>query len=222
MTKKQDYIAPSDTVDLTNCDREPIHLLGGVQGYGCMIATSSDFMINHVSQNVQEILQVSPAQAIGGRLLEFLPEQTIHDLRTKLQLLNVETNSSRLFGYDVLGDGQLFDVSVHMLNQTYIFEFEPKIDSENRDEMSLVQPLIARVRRTRDVKTACEQAAMALQIMSGFDRVMVYQFDEDGTGEVIAEKRKSHMDPFLGLRSPASDIPKQARAVSAQYLAPYL
>ncbi|NSX55392.1 HWE histidine kinase domain-containing protein [Parasulfitobacter algicola] len=213
MTEEQNYITSDEAVDLTNCDREPIHLLGGVQGYGCLIATSSDFMVNHVSENVQDILQVSPDDAVGGRLMDLLPEKTVHDLRTKLQLLNVETSSSRLFGYDVLGDGKLFDVSVHMLDQTYVFEFEPKIDIESRDEMSLVQPLIARVRRANDIKAACDQAAMAVQVMSGFDRVMVYQFDEDGTGEVIAEKRKSSMVPFLGLRYPASDIPKQARAL---------
>ena len=213
MTEEQNYIRPDEAVDLTNCDREPIHLLGGVQGYGCLIATSSDFMVKHVSQNVQDILHFSAEDAIGGRLIDLLPERTVHDLRTKLQILNVETSSSRLFGYDVLGDGRLFDVSVHTLDQTYVFEFEPKIDTENRDEMSLVQPLVARVRRAKDIKAACDQAAMAVQVMSGFDRVMVYQFDEDGTGEVIAEKRKSSMEPFLGLRYPASDIPKQARAL---------
>ena len=213
MTEEQNYIRPDEAVDLTNCDREPIHLLGGVQGYGCLIATSSDFMVKHVSQNVQDILHFSAEDAVGGRLIDLLPERTVHDLRTKLQILNVETSSSRLFGYDVLGDGRLFDVSVHTLDQTYVFEFEPKIDTENRDEMSLVQPLVARVRRAKDIKAACDQAAMAVQVMSGFDRVMVYQFDEDGTGEVIAEKRKSSMEPFLGLRYPASDIPKQARAL---------
>ena len=48
---------PRYDVDLTNCDREPIHLLGGVQNYGCLIATSADFMINHVSENLREILK---------------------------------------------------------------------------------------------------------------------------------------------------------------------
>ncbi|MFQ1699670.1 HWE histidine kinase domain-containing protein [Loktanella agnita] len=213
MTNSKPFLNSDDAVDLTNCDREPIHLLGGVQSYGCLIATSADFMVNHVSANIQDLLNIVPETAVGVRLLDLLPERTVHDLRTKLQLLNVETNSSRLFGYDVLGNGIRFDVSVHALGQTYVFEFEPKIDTKARDEMSLVQPLVARVRRTNDLKAACDQAAMAIQVMSGFDRVMVYQFDEDGTGEVIAEKRQSHMEPFLGLRYPASDIPKQARAL---------
>lgn len=200
-------------IDLTNCDREPIHLLGGVQPYGCLIATSSDFMINHVSENVQELLGIDPDAVIGGSLVDLLPEQTIHDLRTRLQLLNIEMNTSRLFGYDVLNDGNRFDISVHAQDQKYIFEFEPKLETDNRDEMNLVQPLIARVKRAEDMNAACHQAAMAMQALSGFDRVMVYKFDEDGSGEVIAEKRQPHMEAFLGLRYPASDIPRQARAL---------
>lgn len=207
------HLDPNETVDLTNCDREPIHQLGGVQAYGCLIATSTDFMVNHVSANVQDLLGISPVDAVGARLHDLLPEPTVHELRTKLQLLNIETSSSRVFGMNVLGDGVLFDVSVHALGQNYVFEFEPKLDTEDRDEMSMVQPLVARVRRAKDVQATCEQAAMALQIMSGFDRVMVYRFDEDGAGEVIAERKQPNMEPFLGLRYPASDIPKQARAL---------
>lgn len=213
MTDQQTFLSTQDTVDLTNCDREPIHLLGGVQGYGCLIATSSDFMINHVSANVERLMRIAPTEAIGTRLVDLLPGPTIHDLRTKLQMLNVETSASRLFAYDVLGDGTLFDVSIHALDNNYIFEFEPKTDTKNRDEMNLVQPLVSRVRRTNTVQEACQQAAMAIRVLSGFDRVMVYQFDEDGTGEVIAEKKQPHMDALLGLRYPASDIPKQARAL---------
>jgi light-regulated signal transduction histidine kinase (bacteriophytochrome) len=47
--------------------------------------------------------------------------------------------------------------------------------------------------------------------MLGFDRVMVYQFRDDGSGEVIAEARDAGIDSFMGLRYPATDIPRQAR-----------
>ena len=47
--------------------------------------------------------------------------------------------------------------------------------------------------------------------MTGFDRVMVYRFDRDWNGEVIAEERRPDLNPFLGLHYPAADIPAQAR-----------
>ena len=202
---------PDPAVDLTNCDREPIHLSGAVQGYGCLISSSSDFMINHVSANVQELLGLDPSAVIGVRLVDLLPEKTIHDLRTKLQLIRIDTGAARIFAMDVMGNGTLFDVSVHVSGHSYVFEFEPKINTEDRDEMAMVQPLLSRVKRASDVASAAREAATAVQILSGFDRVMVYKFADDSSGEVIAERCSSQMKSFLGLRYPASDIPKQAR-----------
>ncbi|WP_095588256.1 HWE histidine kinase domain-containing protein [Actibacterium ureilyticum] len=205
---------PSKAVDLTNCDREPIHLLGNVQAYGCLISTSADMMINHLSANCETMLGLCPQDVVGKRLLEFLPERTIHDLRTKLQLSSSSGASiSRLFAYDVLQNGTLFDISVHASGPSFIFEFEPKTGTNERDDLALVQPLIARVNRKDTVADAVQEAATALQVLSGFDRVMVYRFAPDGSGEVIAERHVPGMEPFLGLRYPASDIPKQARAL---------
>jgi len=198
-------------VDLTNCDREQIHLLGTVQAYGCLISTSSDFMINHVSENIADLLGLAPSAVVGGRLTEFLPANTIHDLRTKLQLIRIDTGAARLFAVDVMGNGALFDVSIHVSGHSYVFEFEPKIRTEDRDEMALVQPLLSRVKRANDVIGAAREAATAIQVLSGFDRVMVYKFAEDSSGEVIAERCGAQMESYLGLRYPASDIPKQAR-----------
>ncbi|WP_299652980.1 HWE histidine kinase domain-containing protein [uncultured Tateyamaria sp.] len=212
MTQLDKGGAADQSVDLTNCDREPIHLLGNVQGYGCLISTSSDLMINHMSANCAEMLGLDPNEVVGQRLIELLPERTVHDLRTKLQISSSSgAGGSRLFGYDVLEDGRLFDVSIHVSGQSFIFEFEPKSSEEERDDMALVQPLIARVAKKDTVISAVQEAAVALQVLSGFDRVMVYRFAQDGSGEVIAERHASGMEPFLGLRYPASDIPKQAR-----------
>ena len=59
--------------------------------------------------------------------------------------------------------------------------------------------------------------ALAAQIrnLTGHDRVMVYRFDQDWNGEVIAEDRREDLEPFLGLHYPASDIPAQARRLYA-------
>ena len=199
--------------DLTECDREPIHLPGGVQGYGCLISTSFDFLINHVSANVAELLKLDPASVVGRPLPELLPEQTMHNLRANLQFVGPKTGVTRVFACDVLGNGALFDLSIHISGQSYVFEFEPRIDIAQRDQLALIQPLLARVKRASTVLDICRETTAALQALSGFERVMVYQFAADGAGEVIAERHGPKMEPFLGLRYPASDIPQQARAL---------
>ena len=213
MTNQKAQSAPPEPVDLTNCDREPIHLLGSVQSYGCLLSTSSDLMINHMSQNCLDILGLDPAKVVGERLIGLLPDKTVHDLRSKLQIGAAGAGVARLFGYDVLKNGTLFDVSVHVSGQSFIFEFEPKSRNDERDDLAMVQPLIARVKRRGSVLEAAQEAATGLQLLSGFDRVMVYRFAEDQSGEVIAERCSADMEPFLGLRYPASDIPQQARAL---------
>ena len=55
--------------------------------------------------------------------------------------------------------------------------------------------------------------ARDIRAVTGYDRVMVYRFDPEWNGEVIAEDRRPDLEPFLGLRYPASDIPAQARAL---------
>ncbi|MFC6583096.1 HWE histidine kinase domain-containing protein [Sulfitobacter aestuariivivens] len=200
-------------VDLSNCEREQIHLLGGVQAYGCLLSTSLDFMINHVSDNIATLLGPSVEDVIGTRLQDHLPAQTVHDLRTKLQMLSTGIETARLFGYDVMRDGRAFDVSIHVSGQSFVYEFEPKQDTNDRDEMAMVQPLLARVKAAKSVADACKMAVRAIQVLSGFDRVMMYRFAPDHSGEVIAEHVAPDMEAFLGLRYPASDIPAQARAL---------
>ena len=53
----------------------------------------------------------------------------------------------------------------------------------------------------------CQSIAEQVRTITGYDRVMIYQFDDDGNGEVIGEAREPTIEPFLGLCYPASDIP---------------
>jgi HD-GYP domain-containing protein (c-di-GMP phosphodiesterase class II) len=61
------------------------------------------------------------------------------------------------------------------------------------------------------IEHMCDQAALEVEILSGYDRVMIYQFDADFNGSVIAEAKRNEMESYLGLNYPASDIPSQAR-----------
>lgn len=202
-----------EPVDLTNCDREPIHLLGRVQSYGVLVAVSLDWMIHHVSENAESLFGM-PAREITGRpLFEFLPQGEIDRIRKKLRLIEQGSNNVRLFGVELFKDGRKFDVSVHQSGARLVIEFEQKATAVDRDELSEVYPLITRLKQYKTTEKILNEAARGLRALSGFDRVMVYQFGADGSGTVMAEARDSSATSYLGLRFPASDIPKQARAL---------
>ncbi|EAR50435.1 hypothetical protein OG2516_08858 [Oceanicola granulosus HTCC2516] len=198
-------------VTLENCAREPIHVLGRIQPFGCLIAVSKDWIIGHASANTDDILDLAPERLVGAPFADFFPGQSIHDLRSKMQLLAHDDQPARVFRFDLFEDGRLFDIAIHGSGRHFVFEFEPKSSSEFRDDLALVQPLIARVRRREDIVGAATEAARCLKAMTGLDRVMVYRFEEDDSGTVIAEAREPKLEPFLHLRYPASDIPAQAR-----------
>ncbi|MEQ1492991.1 MAG: GAF domain-containing protein, partial [Terricaulis sp.] len=50
----------------------------------------------------------------------------------------------------------------------------------------------------------------------GYDRVMIYQFAQDGSGKVICEAKRSDLEGFHGQYFPATDIPQQARRLYVQ------
>lgn len=69
---------------------------------------------------------------------------------------------------------------------------------------------LAALRQLADVP-AVAQAACELIRNLDLDKVMIYRFDAQWNGEVIAEAAADGVEPYLGLNFPASDIPKQAR-----------
>lgn len=198
-------------IDLTDCDREPIHALGLVQSYGCLIATSHDWMVAHASMNSRDVLGLAAEKIVGLPLTDFIPAEAVHAIRSKMQVLGKGTPSARIFGLDIFGDGRRFDVSVHMGDRHFLIEFEPSANGSGNDRMTFVQPLIARIRARGTIDEMCAEAVRCLKILSGFGRVMAYRFLENGAGRVVAEAADPGLEPYLDLHYPASDIPQQAR-----------
>ncbi|MDB5251821.1 MAG: hypothetical protein JWP27_990 [Flaviaesturariibacter sp.] len=95
----------------------------------------------------------------------------------------------------------------------YIAEMEP-VEGRQATFVELYQELkfsMAAIESARTSGEACAIIARELKTFSGFDKVMIYRFDGDWNGEVIAEEREPEMDAYFGLKFPASDIPRQAR-----------
>src|ERR1700759_5658861 len=99
---------------------------------------------------------------------------------------------------------------VHVSGGQIIIEAETG-DSQVGDTTGTVKSLIGRLDQTPDLNSFFREGARQIRALLGFDRVMVYRFDSDGSGEVIAEACKTGIGTFKGLHYPASDIPQQAR-----------
>jgi light-regulated signal transduction histidine kinase (bacteriophytochrome) len=204
-------------VDLTNCDREPIHILGAIQPFGFLLALSHDWHVRHASANAAEYLG-APVE-IGAPARELLGERAAASVRRHIQRLRDEDSVERIFAVPVGKSGALMDLAVHYSGRSLVVEGEPTIVEDEFDAASVVRATIGRLQKHRDVISMSAEAARQMRALTGFDRVMVYRFDADEAGEVIAEAARGDLERFLNLRYPASDIPKQARALCTQLAA---
>jgi light-regulated signal transduction histidine kinase (bacteriophytochrome) len=202
----------AETVDLSNCDREPIHLIGAVQSFGLLLVVSSDaWLITRASRSTTDWLGRAPQDVIGRPLHTIFTEAAIHAVRTQLHGAIMGDMVARLFDVEITAGGPRCDLAVHAADKSIIIECEPSMADGSDNTGLMVRGMIARLQQAHDLRAFYRMAARELRAMTEFDRVMVYRFDDDGSGEVVAESTRTDLGSYLGLRYPASDIPRQAR-----------
>ncbi|MDY6922685.1 MAG: HWE histidine kinase domain-containing protein [Pseudomonadota bacterium] len=198
------------TVDLTNCDREPIHILGAIQPIGFLLALTSDWLIARASANVGAFIGQEPEDLFGRPLDSVFSHKVAHDLRNRAAMLRGPDSVERLFECEIVEGGGRFDIALHISGGGVVIEAEPA-SGEHGDATGMVRSMIGRLDQAADFAAFYREGARQVRALLGFDRVMVYRFASDGSGEVVAEAVRSGLGKFIGLHYPASDIPAQAR-----------
>ena len=193
--------------NLTNCEREQIHLAGSIQPHGALLLLREpDQVIVQASENAASFLGL-PNEIIGRRL-----DGIDSDLAEKLlphlgnALLEVPAGVRCHIG----DPDREFDCLIHRPSGGgLIVELEragASVDLSRHLERGLHTIIAA-----ASLRTLCDEAARILKALTGYDRVMVYRFDQQGHGEVFSEAREPSLEAYLGNWYPASDIPQIAR-----------
>lgn len=77
---------------------------------------------------------------------------------------------------------------------------------------TLLRRITNRIRQSLELEDIITATTAEVRSLLGTDRVMIYQFHDDGSGEVIAESiYENRLPSLLGLNFPADDIPPHAR-----------
>ena len=201
-------------VDLNNCDREPIHTPNLIQPHGILIALCAEkYNILQVSVNTEQLLGIKPQELLGQSLTTLLGEKQVAAIKNCLE---EDVERPNLLPLELIrGESTLnFDGIVHRNGEIVILELEPSMLTQKAnfdDFYRFVKSPINRLQKSNNLEELCNVLAQEIKTITGFDRVMVYNFDEDGSGEVIAEAAKKGLQSFLGLHYPATDIPRQAK-----------
>ncbi|AWN41982.1 ATPase [Methylobacterium durans] len=204
--------------ELTACDREPIHILGTLQPHGFLLAgEGADLRIVQASANVPDRPGRLAARIHGQPLGAAFPEigsAAASDLAA--QSGREGANYVRTLTLNTVDGPRSYDLAVHQSSGLTILELE-EVASETASAHSLdaLYPLLnAFVEGLHTATTAeelCALLAADIRHITGFDRALVYRFDRDWNGTVVAEDGNGVLPSYLDLRFPASDIPAQAR-----------
>jgi len=199
--------------DLSQCEAEPIHIPGSIQPHGVLLALHGPTLrITQASTSTQALLGVA-AQDLLGRDLATALDPALAAALGEARARDLDQVAPAAFDWQPPGGGQVFVGYVHESGPLTVLELEPAPAAPPAlgDTLARAVERFSEVRAQPDLPTKLQRAAALFRHLTGYDRVMIYRFDADWHGEVIAEDRRTDLEAFLGLHYPASDIPPQAR-----------
>lgn len=195
-------------MDLTNCDREPIHVPGAVQPHGALLAADAvSGMISHAAGACEVFFGAIPDKLVSAPLGALLGGGEL--------MVGADSAAPDYAGAIAARDGGELDVIGHYSGRRLVVEFErARLPRRSTAEVArIIENGTRTLLANRSLDGTCAAAARLFRAITGFDRVMIYRFLADETGEVVAEDKSDDLPTFLRHRYPASDIPRQARAL---------
>lgn len=199
-------------VDLSNCAREPIHVPGAIQPHGILLAVGARGRVLHASANAEQLGMTRKKLLTSATLGDLFDAPSSEVLRTGL----AEPPGVPLLVTD--REGRSWHATLHRSVQGLgLLELE---DVEERPlALAEIRSALAGLRSSETALDLCHEMAKQVQALTGYDRTMIYRFDADLHGEIIAEAvGDGHEVEFLGRHFPEADIPAQARRLYARQL----
>ncbi|MFB1296466.1 SpoIIE family protein phosphatase [Mycobacterium sp. pW049] len=214
-----DLVPVGTPIDLDNCAREPIHIPGSIQPRGVLaVVREPEFEVRQVSANVDELLGRPIGTVLGHHLSALMGADQAARVQTAASMMgDLHKRNPVECSIEVHGERREFDAILHreaggiLLVELEIAYGERPYSFPNTYQA--VRSSVAELNQAVTLAELYDTTALAVRELTGFDRVMVYRYDEEYNGEVVAEAKRDDLNSFLGLHYPSTDIPAQARAL---------
>jgi two-component system, chemotaxis family, sensor kinase Cph1 len=204
------HTLPTHGLDLSRCAREPIHTPGAIQPYGLLLVVDRASMRvieravgADIVEAIGEPLDQPVDVALGGVLAPFVP--LMHELAA---------GATHYLGSVELASHARYHALAHRAAEDLFIELETVVPGEPGSLEELypsIREFMLALEKADSVRELCDMGAAQVRRLTGFDRALVYEFDTDWNGAVVAESRNDVLPSYLDLRFPESDIPAQAR-----------
>ena len=233
MNGEVELLPPGTPIDLGNCEREPIHVPGSIQPRGVLLTVDEPGqVVRQASRNLADLVGVAWDHALGRPLAEVIGVPAAEAVaRSASAFGDLRERNPVELTLDVDGAPVPVDAILHraLLRRAddvpggdlpaataLVVELEPARGPRPfsfPNTYQAVRGTVGELNRASSLQELYDITARAVRSLTGFDRVMVYRYDADYNGEVVAEAKTAELNSFLGLHYPASDIPAQARAL---------
>ncbi|MBD2208816.1 GAF domain-containing protein [Nostoc linckia FACHB-104] len=211
----------AQSINVSSLKEAAIHVSSQIQPHGVlMVLGEPDLQILQVSNNTWSVFGILPEDVLQKKLEDLLDPFQIQRIKAGILDGNLDyINPTKIWIRKKGDEYVVFDAVFHRNPEgILILELEPAISQENIPFLSfyhLARASINQLEKTTNLRDFCQIIVQEVRNVTGFDRVMLYKFDDDGHGSVIAEEKLDSMEPYLGLHYPESDIPKPARKLFA-------
>ncbi|RMQ07892.1 Phytochrome:GAF:ATP-binding region [Pseudomonas viridiflava] len=192
---------------LAECAREPIRVPGAIQPHGVLLSVAGNpLCIEQVSANCANELGLD-SDALLGRPLSLLlsPEQATIIENAYHHPAAPHIDPIRL----TLGSAH-YSASLHRTDDVLIIELEPFVEA-GHEQSRIITRVLRNLQAATTLETLFDISVHEIQALTGYDRVMIYRFEPEGHGKVVAQALTGLLPSYSGLNFQGSDIPAQAR-----------
>jgi light-regulated signal transduction histidine kinase (bacteriophytochrome) len=199
------------------CAQEPIHIPGSIQPHGVLLVVDpgQDLAIVAASENAGLLSGGTQSNTLLGVTVgETLGEDFADTLRGLAAAGELRGETPWETVLDLPGGA--FEAVAHTQDGMVLVELEPVAPRDEQEALAAARALQRAIARLRASGGRLEELArvtvQGIRQLTGYERVLIYRFDQDWHGQTLAEDMVEDWDQSLdGLHFPASDIPAQAR-----------
>ncbi|GGH78497.1 light-regulated signal transduction histidine kinase (bacteriophytochrome) [Filimonas zeae] len=196
------------------CGSLPIHYINLVQPYGVLLVLQKNTLnIVQASENAADLFDTPVEQLLQQTLYNWLDALSADVLTRKLSGNIKEKIPVSLSVGNKKALALVHDKEAYLVIELELLNNPDARDMSFVDVYQEVKYAMAAIDQAVSSQEVCTIAARELKKLSGFDKVMIYLFDDNWNGTVLAEEMEEGMESYFGFTFPASDIPKQARAL---------
>ncbi|WP_024677227.1 ATP-binding protein [Pseudomonas syringae] len=192
---------------LAECAREPIRVPGAIQPHGVLLSVAGDpLCIEQVSANCAKSLGLESGELLGQPLSILLSpahSMLINQAYSQPAMTNSDPIRLTVRAVD-------YSASLSRAGDVLIIELEPFVEAAH-EQSRIITRVLRNLQAATTLETLFDIGVHEIQALTGYDRVMIYRFEPEGHGKVVAQALTGPLPSYSGLNFPGSDIPAQAR-----------